>query len=274
MFSKITRLAITGAAIATMAFAASPVAAANDAMVRVLHASPDAPAVDVYVNGAKVGAPLANLKFGDLSAYVALPAGTYDLKVCAAADATICPIVANGVALTAGTHYTIAATNKLATIEAQIITDAPAPVADKTQVRVVHFSSDTPAVDVLTQDGAAKVVENLAYPNATGYLTLDAGSYDLKVCANADNTVCPLDPGALDLAAGTSYSVFAIGSLTATPATLTAVVGVDAVAAPATDTIESPAAVVTTSPVSVLLIGAALVSLLGAARLATRRVER
>ena len=250
---------------------AGPTTAAEPAMVRVLHASPDAPAVDVYVNGGKVGAPLANLVFGDLSAYVALPAGTYDLKVCAAADASVCPIVANGVVLTAGTHYTIAATNVLASIEAQIITDAPAPVADKTQVRVVHFSADTPAVDVLTQDGSAKVVDNLAYPNATGYLTLDAGSYDLKVCAHADNTVCPLDPAALALEAGHSYSVFAIGSLAGS--TLTAAVGVDSILPPATDTV---APVQVPSPISpaVLLVAAGLLSLVVAARLAVRRVER
>ncbi|MCJ7712563.1 MAG: DUF4397 domain-containing protein, partial [Chloroflexi bacterium] len=191
------RLARPAAIVAALALAAiaSPVGAADDAMVRVLHASPDAPAVDVYVNGDKVGDPLAGLEFGDLSAYVKLPAGSYDLKVCAAADATVCPIVADGVALAAGTHYTIAATNVLASIEAQIITDTPSPKADKTQVRVVHFSADTPAVDVLTQDGSAKVVENLSYPDKTGYLTLAPGSYDLKVCATADNTVCPLDPG-------------------------------------------------------------------------------
>ncbi len=262
------RLGILAIAAGSLTAFAGPVAAADgDAMVRVLHGSPDAPAVDVYVNDAKVGAPLAGLEFGDLSAYVALPAGSYDIKVCAAADATICPIVANGVALAAGTHYTIAATNVLASIEAQIITDAPAPVADKTQVRVVHFSADTPAVDVLTQDGAAKVVENLAYPNATGYLTLDPGSYDLKVCANADNTVCPLDPGALNLEAGRSYSVFAIGSLTGS--TLTAAVGVDAIAAPATDTVTTG-----TAWLSVALIAGGIVALMAALRLAPRRIER
>ncbi|HEX5588783.1 MAG TPA: DUF4397 domain-containing protein [Candidatus Limnocylindrales bacterium] len=262
-----SRIAAILAASAMLLAVTGGATAADEAMVRVLHASPDAPAVDVYVDGAKVGAPLAGLEFGDISTYVALPAGTYDLKVCAAADATICPIVADDVALTAGTKYTIAATNDLASIEAQIITDAPAPVAGKTQVRVVHFSADTPAVDVLTQDGAATVVNALAYPNATGYLTLDPGAYDLKVCADADNTVCPLDPGSLDLAGGTSYSVFAIGSLTAETPTLTAAVAVDAVAAPATDTVGSSG---TWGPVALVLAGLTL--LVGAVRLTVRRV--
>ncbi len=267
------KLARSGAIIAALALAAiaGPVSAADDAMVRVLHGSPDAPAVDIYVNGDKVGDPLAGLEFGDLSAYVKLPAGTYDLKVCASADDTVCPIVADGVTLKAGTHYTIAATNVLASIEAQIITDTPAPKAGKAQARVVHLSADTPAVDVLTQDGSAKVVENLAYPDKTDYLTLAPGSYDLKVCASADNTVCPLDPGPLALAAATSYSVFAIGSLDGQ--TLTAVVGVDGVAAPATDTV-GPTGTTPGSPAFALaLLAAGIVSFVGVMRLAGSRAR-
>jgi hypothetical protein len=270
---KRSRLAALAVASAALIALAAPAAAADDAMVRVLHGSPDAPAVDVYVDGEKVGGELAGLEFGDLSDYVALPAGTYDLKVCAAADETLCPIVADDVAVEAGAMYTIAATNVLASIEAQIIADDPAPSDGETQVRVVHFSADTPAVDVLTQDGATAVVDALAYPDATDYLTLDPGAYDLKVCADADNSVCPLDPDSLDLASGTSYSVFAIGSLEGD--SLTAVVAVDAMAAPETSTAD-PNAAPAPAPWAVLtFLGLAALGLaLGSARLATQTSNR
>lgn len=268
------RVAAIVAAAAALVAIAAPASAADTAMVRVLHASPDAPAVDLYVDGAKVGAPLAGLEFGDISSYVELPAGTYDLKVCAAADDTVCPIQANDVPVEAGVKYTIAATNELAAIEAQIITDEPAPPADKTQVRVVHFSADTPDVDVLTQDGSATVVDALAYPDATDYLTLDPGAYDLKVCADADNSVCPLDPGSLDLDAGTAYSVFAIGSLTAEPSTLTAVVAVDAIRPPDTFTATPADDAASTLPWAAVMIAAGAALLMAARVLATRRVDR
>lgn len=271
--TRSTRFASLAAAAMLALIAAAPAGAAEgDAHVRVLHGSPDAPSVDVYVDGAKVDA-LSGLEFGDLSEYVALPGGTYAVKVCATADPTVCPIDVSALDVSDDTKYTIAATNVLASIEAQVLADDPAPTADKTQVRVVHFSADTPAVDVLTQDGTATVVDDVAYPNATGYLTLDAGSYDLKVCADADNTVCPLDPGALDLAAGRSYSVFAIGSLAGE--TLTAAVGVDGVAAPATDT-QSPTqqdAPTSGLPLAVLaLIGVAV--FIGSLRWTTVRARR
>ncbi len=113
----------------------------------------------------------------------------------------------------------------------------------------------------------------VAYPNATDYLSLPAGSYDLKVCANADTTVCPLDPGALDLAAGTAYSVFAIGSLEGE--TLTAAVGIDGMAAPATDTVTATDSAPAGSPAPVVLfalIGVA--AFVGGLRLATARTRR
>lgn len=277
MSTKISRLGAVIAAAATLAMVAGPVAAATrqpltaivavddtgapasgDAWVRVLHASPDAPAVDVKVNDANV---LTDVAFGTISSYLPVAAGTYNIKVCAAGTTT-CVIDAN-LTFADGVKYTVAATNLLASIEAQVITDGAVFDAANAQVRVVHFSADTPAVDVLTQDGTATIVNNLAYPNATGYLTLPANTYDLKVCADADNTLCPLDPAPLTLAAGTAYSVFAIGALTPAP-TLP----------PTSTEISSTPTVSNSNVFSVALIGAGLITLLGAVRLATRRVER
>jgi hypothetical protein len=274
MNRRVTRLSGLLAAGALALTAVGPVSAADDAHVRVLHGSPDAPSVDVFVNDAKVAA-LSGAEFGDLTAYVAVPGGTYSIKVCATADNTLCPIGPVDLTFDAGKKYTIAATNLLASIEAKVLVDAPTPTAGKTQVRVVHFSADTPAVDVLTQDGSAKVVENLAYPDATGYLTLDGGSYDLKVCAAADNTVCPLDPGPLSLANGTSYSVFAIGSLTGGEGVegLTAAVGVDGVAAPATDTVETVSGS-TSMALAAMLAIVGVLAFVGGLRLVTVRTRR
>ena len=286
-FGRIAALLGAGAlalAVVTPAFAAGPAKltavvavdsteapAAGKAWVRVLHGSPDAPAVDVKANNANI---LTNVPFGVISDYLPVDAGTYNIKVCAAGTDT-CVINAD-LAFAAGKKYTVAATNLLASIQAQVLEDTAAPNAQQAQVRVVHFSADTPAVDVLTQDGSAKVVENLAYPNATGYLALAAGTYDLKVCANADNTVCPLDPGPLNLFAGTAYSVFAIGSLQATLAT-PAPTAAPEVTPPPTDTIgatQEGSANGTLFAVLAVLGLAGIGSLAMTRRLAIRRVEK
>ena len=56
-----------------LALALVPAASAQgNALVRVVHASPDAPAVDVYVDGNKA---LSNVPFFTASNYLPLPAG-------------------------------------------------------------------------------------------------------------------------------------------------------------------------------------------------------
>ena len=167
---RITRLAGLVAAGALALTAALPVAAADDAMVRVLHGSPDAPSVDVFVNDGKVDA-LSGVEFGNITDYVKVPAGTYAIKVCATADNTVCPIGPVDLTFEAGKKYTVAASDLLAQIKADVFVDGGAKNG-VAKARVVHLSADTPAVDVLTQDKSAKVVENLAYPDATGYLEL------------------------------------------------------------------------------------------------------
>jgi len=272
---RLTRLAGLIGAGALLLAVAAPVtsAASGSAMIRVLHGSPDAPAVDVFANGAKVAA-LSNLTFGHITNYVSVPGGTYSIKVCATADNTVCPIGPVSLKFAAGKSYTIAASDLLAQIKANVFTDSASPMDGKTQVRVVHLSADTPAVDVLTQDKATTVVGNLAYPKATGYLSLAPGSYDLIVCAHADKSVCPLDPGALSLEGGKSYSVFAVGSLNGNGETtqkLTAVVALDSMAAPATDTVSSTTASSGTAAPALLLAAAAVFGLVGSLRFAAAR---
>jgi hypothetical protein len=239
------RLLLAGALTLAVAGTAS---ASSHAWVRVLHASPDAPAVDVYLDGTIVDA-LTNVPFGTISGYLEIPAGAHNVKVYATGDTTT-PVIDADVTFAVGTRTTIAATNAVAAIEAQVLVDKPVPTCDTAQVRVVHFSADAPAVDVAVAGTAPAdaVIKNLAYPNASDYLALPAGSYDLEVRVAGTSTVALPLPG-VAVAACKSYSVFAIGSAATPPVgdnALRVVVAVDATAqsdnaaaptAPPTDTL-------------------------------------
>jgi hypothetical protein len=236
----IARVAVAGAMLLAVA---GPVSAADTAMVRVLHASPDAPAVDVYLDDAKVDA-LTNVPFGTISGYLAIPAGDHNVKVYATGTTTGAVIDAD-VTVAAGKMYTIAATDAVASITAQVIEDAPAPSGSTAQVRVIHFSADAPAVDVATAGAAPAdaVVKNLAYPTATDYLALPGGTYDLEVRLAGTTTVALALPD-VAVADGNSYSVFAIGSAAETPVggnALQVVVAVDATAEAAAPAVTPPA---------------------------------
>lgn len=228
---KLLRLLALAGILASLA--AIPASAASDARIRVLHASPDAPAVDVYLDGSKV-APLTNVPFGTISDYLAIPAGTHKVAVYATGTTTS-PVIDASLPFEAGKSYTVAATNALAKIEAHVLVDDPTPVAGKAQVRVVHFSADAPAVDVAPNGAPVSdaLVKNLSYPRASAYATVPANTYNLQVRLAGTTTVAlQLEP--ITLKAGTSYSVFAIGSA-ANPAVggkaLQVVAAVDATAA-------------------------------------------
>ena len=211
-----TRSAIVAGALSAALVAVSAFGAlaqdAGTAKVRVLHASPDAPAVDVYADGAAV---LTNVPFGVISDYLEVPAGDHHIQVFAAgADAMADTAVIDAtLTFAADTMTTVAATNSVASIEAQVIADDPAPKAGKVQVRVVHLSADAPAVDIAPDGKKQKaIIADLAYPSSTGYLTIKPGDLDLEIRAAGTKTAA-FDIDALDLAGGTSYTVFAIGSL-------------------------------------------------------------
>lgn len=207
--NRLIKRSVAGLSLAAlMLITALPVAAADEARVRVLHASPDAPAVDVYINDEIVGA-LTNVPFGAISDYLTVPAGTYNIKVYATGD-NMTAVIAADVTVDAGMSYTIAAINPLASIEPAIFIDNPSLNETEAFVRVVHLSPDAPAVDV-APDGADAIIAGLEFPDATDYLALPPNTYDLEVrLAGTDTVALQLDP--LELGAGRAYSVFALGS--------------------------------------------------------------
>jgi hypothetical protein len=198
----------------------------GDACLNVIHASPDAPAVDVYLDGTKA---LGDLAFGKTSGWVAVPAGEHQVQVTAAGAEIATAVIDAKVTLEAGAAYEVAATGLLAQIAPQVYQANLSEIGDEgeaiARIRVVHASPDAPAVDIAVKGGDV-LISNLAFPDASDYLVVPAGSYDLEVRV-AGTTDVALDLPGVVLDAGMVYSVYAIGqvgdgSLTVLPVTATA----------------------------------------------------
>lgn len=240
--------------------------AQGNAKVRVVHASPDAPAVDVYVDGNKV---LSNVAFFTASDYLDLPAGEHRFQVTPAGQPADSAVIDAKATVEAGKAYTVAATGKVAEIKPTILADnLAAPAAGKAHVRVVHASPDAPAVDIKVKGGPT-LFANLAFPKDSGYSPVDAGTYDLTVNVAGTDTVA-LDLPGTTLEAGKIYDVFAVGLLA--DKTLTVKVTTPAPTAAAA---AAPAQLPRTSgeslPLAVFAVMAAL--LLGGGLLARRRAR-
>lgn len=191
--------------------------ATSAAQVRVAHLSPDAPAVDVRVDGAVV---LSGVPFQAVSEYLSVPAGSRRVQVTPAGASS--PVVIDATLdLAGGTPYTVAATGRLASIAPLPLLDDRNPAAARAKVRFVHAGPDAPAVDVAVAGGPV-LFSNVAFRGSAGYAAVDPGTYDLEVRVAGTSTVALRVPG-VTLSAGVNYTLFAAGllangSLTALPA--------------------------------------------------------
>lgn len=180
---------------------------ADDACVRVVHASPDAPDVDVFVDGERA---IEGLAFGDATDYVALAAGDLDVAVVAAGEDEENAVIAATLSLEAGVAYEVAAVGTLDAIAAQVYPVDLTPLPDGlTRARIVHASPDAPAVDVAVTGGDV-IFLNAVFPEATDDLEVEGGTFDLEVRPNGSTDVALPLPG-VTFEAGTVYSVYAIG---------------------------------------------------------------
>ncbi len=95
-------------------------------------------------------------------------------------------MITTDVSLEADTAYTVAAVGLENTAAQVFADDLSAPPSGKVGVRVIHLSPDAPSANVEVVDGPT-LVEHLGFLEASNYLTVDAGTYNLRVVANSDN---------------------------------------------------------------------------------------
>lgn len=193
------------------------------ARLRVVHASPDAPNVDVCVNGA---AAFSNAAFPGATDYAEVDEGTYQIRVVAAGSGCSSGGVINAeLTLAADTETTVVAANTLDAIEPLVLEDDnSAPAAGMAKVRVVHASPNAPTVDITLTDGTT-LFDNVSFTEVANYIEAGAGTLDLQV-RDETGTAVVLTLENVTVEAGTVYTVYAIGLLNGTPA-LNALITVD-----------------------------------------------
>mmetsp|Transcript_27461 Transcript_27461/g.38732 ORF Transcript_27461/g.38732 Transcript_27461/m.38732 type:complete len:215 (+) Transcript_27461:217-861(+) len=188
---------------------------------RVAHAVPDAPAVDVYVNGNIVW---KNVSFTDITKYANLAAGIYQVQLNVAGTSTV--VLTTSLSVDSLNPVTVAAVNTLATISVDVFHDdnREPSGAKNAAFKFVHLSPDAPAVNI--QIGNTILFQNVGYLQETYYLEEPAGKYTLDVVVPGLGTVLTVP---VTLQAGQVYTAWAEGlvSTSAPSETLQAVLSVD-----------------------------------------------
>ena len=184
----------------------------HDAGVRVAHLSPDAPNVDVYVDGDAV---LEDVPYRAVSDYLELTPETYGVMITAAGDPDT--VVFDDDVEVGDGDYTIAALGEL---EEENQPFAPAVLEDDlsdpgedARIRLVHASPDAPAVDVTAGDGETVLFEDAAFGDAAA-VEVPSDMYTLEIRpATEDNDGDIVATFDVEPMAGTVYSAFAVGYL-------------------------------------------------------------
>lgn len=193
------------------------------AQLQVIHASADAPSVNVLVNGA-VPAGLDGVPFAAASPYLDLDAGTIDAAVNAILPdgSEVEVLAAPGLALDAGTAYTVIAAGRTAELLAAgannplqlfLLTRDVVDTINGVRLQVLHGSPSAPEVDVYVSapadDLAAVTPATFAFGEVLDLGVVPAADYRIRVTPAGSDTVV-FDSGAVTLPDGADLSIVAV----------------------------------------------------------------
>jgi len=182
--------------------------AVGSARLRAAHFSPDAPAVDIFINGEKA---IEHLSFRRVTGYLEVPAGTYEVGIAPTGGD---PIFTTSLTVEAGKVYTAWASGLLGGAGAQAFDVRPSIDAEfePARIRAVHAVPDIAGspVDVYVND--VKVV-TFDFFSVTDYIAVPGGTY--KICvvpAGGDPKTQAVIAATVRVTGGKDYSVIARGT--------------------------------------------------------------
>lgn len=177
---------------------------------RIFQASPDTTSVDIVVNGKKT---VSGLKYQNVSDYMNLPSGSYDIKVYVTGSVgAVTPVVdLPKYNINDGSVSTlvIAGLSKNNSLTALQLSDNNW-VADptKAKVRFVHGTPDMAAVDI-TVSGLGEVFKNVSFKSTSSYMEVAPGAATLS--AKLTTTHKEVLTKNLNFEVGKVYTVYATG---------------------------------------------------------------
>ncbi|WP_435319326.1 DUF4397 domain-containing protein [Haloarchaeobius sp. TZWSO28] len=184
----------------------------DPAAIRVLHAVPDGPALDLLVNDFEV---LEQFEYGQITPYAEMRRGLFDFRTILDIQ-TFAPGGRDGpdklVQLREGDHTIVVAGPSLPSSESELLVfeDDNTPVSrTEAKVRFIHVSPDAGEVNVRVK-GVGRLARRLEFGEATDYETVPAGTLELTLRKPGQQRSLDV---LLALAGGATYTVFAHGFL-------------------------------------------------------------
>ena len=152
--------------------------------VRILHAVPNAPNVDVYLNGSLIS---TNLAFGKISKYATLSPGEYEFQLFPTGTYDK-PLLTQTVQLIANSNYTVAIVTLANNLYLFRLKDDNLPIT-KAQafLRFINLSSNSPLLSLALPNGVV-LFNQAEYLETTGYYQLSSGIYNFEILLGSSQT--------------------------------------------------------------------------------------
>ncbi len=219
--NTVLRVLATAVLVGAVLFSGADPATAvtRAACFRILHASPDAQNLDVYVNRTRVADNIAYTQFSArrwcIAATVVLvrafPAGT---------DPNVTPPrVSSNITMAFDRSYVIAIANRSQQLQVVALENPLVPPAGRFSLRVAHLAVDVGGLDLAVTSGPVWLF-NVVFPTAQT-TTQPAGTYTLEIRqAGTPNVLAPL--GTLTFRSRERRTVYVLAPSAATAAAATA----------------------------------------------------
>lgn len=215
--------------------------------LQVLHASPDAPEVNIYVNG-DLTLPEVDYKTG--SGALELPPANYGIRIEGIVPGGNVDVFDDTVQLLGNFYYTVAAIGSLAdgTFTPFVFFQDDVPVtAGSARVFVFHGAENAPAVDVYVTEPDTELAPGVAplgtfaYTQTLGPVEVPAGDYRIRVTAAGDpDQVVLYDSGTIGLVGGDDFTIAAVSNTNVgadtQPVSLVVMTGAGSIEFPTADT--------------------------------------
>lgn len=181
------------------------------AKVRIFHAAPDAPNVDVYINGTRI---LKDFSYKEATDYLTLPPGKYQIDVYPTGNMTT-TVISRKVQVGSGKLYTMAIAGIAKNLRLIPHEDFPYVPQGEAKIRFINLSPDTAQVDFAVKNSDI-VFPNVSFRKNTDYINVTPMQVDFEIRTAGTKEIALSLPD-VTLQPNTTYTVYLIGLSDGTP---------------------------------------------------------
>ncbi|HMS63702.1 MAG TPA: DUF4397 domain-containing protein [Ignavibacteria bacterium] len=177
----------------------------------ITHASPDAPNVDILIGTSTVS---SNVAYGTSTAYKVLSVGNNRVRL--NATGTSLNVIDTTNFYQEGKSYSIFAMDSVNIIEPLVLTDdLTVPGSINANLRFVHLSPNTPAVDIIASTKTTPFFPDYEFKEFSSFRPVTAGTYTLEVRLANQSTAVLVVPN-VTFSGGKIYTLYLKGFIAAT----------------------------------------------------------